>query len=226
MSFSTQSARRLRVYAVFVFLFWTMLTLYPDPADLAVSVYRVFNPPVDAEYVLAHADLFAHAETGRELDRAVGQAFPYQYDWVTYGMPWYFPDIHEAFLSMAGDCKTQLLVLASVLESRGIDYTIAASPTHVWVEYEGKVSNSVENASVQLFSSDTGTVQLPTNVNLRRSLDSFWTAFWHYMPVRHKTSLLFGLSLSVLLFMLAGVKPRHLDPVFDGENVPEQPAAV
>lgn len=226
MSCNTQSVRRLRVFAVFVFLVWTLLTLYPRPANLAKSVYRVFNPPVNGEFVLAHAELFAHAETGREIDRAVRQAFPYQFDWVTYGMPWYFPDINEAFLSMAGDCKTRLLVLASVLESRGIDYTIAVSPTHVWVEYEGKIANSSENASVALFSSETGALQLPTDVDLRRSVDSFWTAFWHYMPVRHKTSLLFGFVLSVLLFVLAGLRPRDLKPVFESDIVPEQPVSV
>ena len=210
---NTISARRLRVFAVFIFLFWTLLTLYPRPADLARSVYRVFRPPVNADFVAARADLFAHAETGREIDRAVRQAFPYQYDWVTFGMPWYFPSIDEAFLSMAGDCKTRLLVLASVLESRGIPYSIAVSPTHVWVEYEGKSSNVIENAGVTLFSSETGTLQLPVDIDLRRSVDSFWTAFWHYMPADRKASLLIGFGLAFALFLLAGVRPEDVDHV-------------
>ncbi len=228
---NTSAARRLRLFAVFVFLFWTLLTLYPRPADLARSVYRVFNPPVDGEFVIAHAELFAHAETGREIDRAVRQAFPYQYDWVTYGMPWYFPSIDEAFLSMAGDCKTQLLVLASVLESRGIPYSIAVSPTHVWVEYDGKTTNASENALVTVFSSETGALQLPVDFDLRRSADSFWTAFWHYMPVHHKVSLYFGLALSVALFLLAGLRPQGFDDLVSGDRHagsggPEVPVAI
>ncbi len=198
--------RRLRLVGVVFFFVWVLLTLYPSPMDLARSVYRVFNPPVDAEYAAAFSALFADAVNAHEIDTLVRSEFPYQYDWVTYNRPWYFPTVQEAFAAMAGDCKTQLLVLASVLESRGIPYSFSVSPTHVWVEYDGKPVNRIENAQVAMFSSGSDrSLMRPSQFDFARSFDSFWTAFWGYMPARVKLSLLIGLVISIVLIASAGV---------------------
>ncbi len=199
--------------AVFFFLGWVLLTLYPRPADLVRSVSRVFHPPVDAEFIAAYAHLFADLDDPAALDRRVSELFPYRYDWAAHNRPWYFPSIDEAFLVMTGDCKTHLLVLASVLEYRGIPYSFSVSPTHVWVEYPGKSETGSENAQVSFLSADPDgelrSWRLPTGVDVKRSLDSFWTAFWRYMPPSKKLSLAVGyvmaLSVGFVLTVLTRV---------------------
>ncbi|TVR29428.1 MAG: hypothetical protein EA404_14700 [Spirochaetaceae bacterium] len=186
--------------AILFFLAWVLFALYPEPADLVTSIYRVFRPPVDAEYARQHAHLFADLNETAEIDLRVNELFPYQYDWVTFGKPWYFPTVAEAFSHMAGDCKTRLVVLASVLDSRNTPYHIAVSPTHVWIEYDGKRESTIENAQVAFFA--TGgeqTLALPAQFDLRRSARSFWTAFWHYMPSHKKLSLAVGFVLALAI---------------------------
>ncbi len=208
MSIRTRHVLRLRFFALCFFAAWILLTLYPNPLDLAKSVYRVFNPPINASLPIALEEHFADLTEAPAIDRRVQSNFPYQYDWVTYSLPWYFPTIDEAFANMAGDCKTRLVVLASLLESRGIPYSIAVSPTHVWVEYEGKVSNRIENTEVALFTSaGDGAIALPARFEWRRSFDSFWTAFWTYMPIDRKLTLVAGLFFTIALLLLAGVRP-------------------
>ncbi len=209
----------LRLFAVAFFLAWTLFTLYPRPTDLVRSVYRVFNPPVDAEYAAAFSHVFTDTDLNDTvaIEAGVKEAFPYQYDWVTYNVPWYFPTVEEAFERMAGDCKTQLLVLASMLEARGIPYTISVSPTHVWVEYEGKRTNRIENAQVAMFtapgaggtpggSSLSDLFRMPAELDLARSFEVFWIAFWHHMPADRKVSLAVGLMISLVLFAIAGTR--------------------
>lgn len=202
------------------FLGWALLTFYPRPGDLARSVYRVFRPPVDATLMGAHAHLFADLDHPAEIDQRVRELFPYQFDWVSHNRPWYFPTLDEAFLVMTGDCKTHLLVLASILEYRGIPYTLSASPTHVWVEYPGKHETRGENTQVSFFSinPDSGTRQwkLPSGVNVQRSLDSFWTAFWRYMPLNKRRTIAVGFFLSILLGTTLSV--------FQRLQIPPQPA--
>lgn len=210
----TYPRRRCRTWgpALLFFLGWTLFTLYPRPADLVRSMYRVFRPPVDAAYIAAQAHLFADLDNPAAIDQRVSELFPYRFDWVAHNRPWYFPTLDEAFLVMTGDCKTRLLVLASILEYRGIPYRFSASPTHVWVEYPGKTVNGSENDQVAFFSTDPASGvrrwQLPTTIDMRRSLDSFWTAFWHYMPSRKKQSLAAGLVLSIVLGSLLYVLRR------------------
>ena len=199
----------LRPLAVCFLLAWTLFTLYPRPSDLLRSVYRVFNPPIDGEVALHYEELFADVDRPLAIERRLKETVPYQYDWVTYGMPWYYPSAREAFAVMAGDCKTELLVLASVLESKGIAYTVKVSPTHVWVDYEGRPESNIENEEVAMFSAaDPGDPEqrafaLPQNIDLERSFRGFWTAFWHYMPVDRKISLFFGFAIFTILMALS-----------------------
>ncbi len=224
----------LRLFAVGFFLAWVLFTLYPRPADLLRSVYRVFNPPVNGEYAASFVHLFEDSEDAAAIDRQVKASFPYQYDWVTFNVPWYFPTVEEAFERMAGDCKTQLVVLASMLEARGIPYTISVSPTHVWVDYEGKEPSRIENAQVAMFtapgageaSSEYSFRELfraPAQLDLARSFEVFWIAFWDYMPPDRKVSLAVGLVISIILFAIAGT---GVPTVTDVSPVPvRRPAA-
>ncbi|MFP4643650.1 MAG: hypothetical protein ACLFM0_04775 [Spirochaetales bacterium] len=211
----------LRPFAIVFFLAWTLFTLYPQPSDLVRSVYRVFDPPIDGEVASRHEYLFDDLSSPVAIERDVKEAVPFHYDWETYGMPWYYPSAEEAFAVMAGDCKTQLMVLASMLESKGIAYTVKVSPTHVWVEYEGRSESDIENDDVAMFSAEGNAgdgeqraFTLPRSIDLERSFRAFWTAFWHYMPVDRKVSLVSGFMIFVILMALSGVvgERRTLKP--------------
>ena len=200
----------LRLFAICFLFAWTLFTLYPQPADLVRSVYRVFNPPISAEVALHYEELFEDLERPLAIERRVKETVPYYYDWVTYGMPWYYPTAREAFAVMAGDCKTELLILASTLEAKGIPYTVKVSASHVWVEYEGRPETDIENEDVALFSAagragdnEPRAFELPQNIDLERSFRSFWTAFWHHMPVDRRVSLFFGFSIFAALMALS-----------------------
>ena len=72
---------------------------------------------------------------------------PYLYDWQTVGVPWYFPTTREVVEEGRGDCESRALVLASILEQKGIPWTLTMSIDHLWVDYPGKVPNEWENAA-------------------------------------------------------------------------------
>jgi len=182
-----------RYFPVFLIV-WILLVLYPNPARLFISVHRVFHVAADPVAVEPLLDDFP--SDGEAIEVAVLQAIPYRYDWQLHGMPWYFPTIHEVLRNGEGDCKARALVLASVLEGKGIPYWVNVSPIHVWVDYEGKEESSIENARVKFYQEDPETgrrwFQLP-DVDVREVLDSMWQAFWIPMPGGRKAILLSGI---------------------------------
>ena len=104
---------RLRLFGVGFLMLWVLYTLYPQPADLFKSVYRLFNPPVNPYYVSGY---FEH-----------------------------------------------------------------------YIVFQ------------------------PPQINLRRSFDSFWTAFWHYMPDSKKRSLVVGLLITLIFMLTPGVVARPVE---------------
>ncbi len=190
---------RLRLWHRILFLaLWTLLVLYPNPLRLAVSVYRVFDPPVDAagvEGLLSDAPREPQA-----LERWVLDAYPYQYDWHTYNVPWYFPTLPEALERGTGDCKTRFVVLASLFEARDIPYTQTYSLSHFWVIYEGKEETPLETASnAWMVRDEEGTrLQVPREEG-SQIFRVFRRAFWESMPTLRKALLLLGLPLTAFL---------------------------
>ncbi len=193
-------------------MLWVLYTLYPQPADLIRSVYRLFNPPVNPYYVSGYFEQYIDVTEPYAMDALIREKFPYQYDWVTYNRPWYFPTAEEAFRARAGDCKTRLLILSSLFEWHGIPYTLSVSPTHVWVEYEGKplIRNELPQLAM-ISATQAGLVLQPPRINLGRSFDSFWTAFWHSMPDSKKVSLVVGLLISLVFMLTPGVVARPIE---------------
>ena len=185
-------------YRILFLVLWTLLVLYPNPARLALSAYRVFDPPVDATMV--QADLDSIPRDPGDLEKHVLRTYPYQYDWITYGVPWYFPTLEEAMRAGTGDCKTRFVVLASYFEALDISYTQTFSLSHYWVIYEGKEETALESASnAFLLRDEDGTrLQVP-----REEGSQIWRifreAFWESMPRGRKFLLLWGPVLVLLL---------------------------
>ena len=190
---------RIKTWHRILFLFvWTLLVLYPNPVRLVSSVVRVLDPPTDP---LAVATMLDHVPSDpAELESYVLRTYPYQYDWLTYGVPWYFPTLEEAMEKGTGDCKTRFVVLASYFEALDIPYTQTFSLSHFWLIYEGKEETPMETASnAWLVRDEEGTrLQVP-----REDRSQIWRvfreAFWDSMPAVRKGLLLAGLPLSLLL---------------------------
>jgi hypothetical protein len=177
---------------------WVLFVLYPNPLSLGRSIQRTLVPPVQQEGV---QHLLAEAPHNPEdLEQYVLETFPYQYDWVTYSMPWYFPTLEEALEQGAGDCKTRFVVLASLFEARGIPYQLSFSLSHFWVQYEGKEENSWEmEQNAFLVREEDGSVRLQVPREERSQVfQNFRDGFWQAMPSHRKKLLLTGPALMFL----------------------------
>jgi hypothetical protein len=177
-----------------VLVLWILFVLYPNPANLVISIDRVFSleaKPSAVEFMLN--DLPSDPV---EIEKAVLAGIPYRHDWEVYGMPWYCPTVEQVLARGEGDCKSRALVLASVLEARGVSYQIHISPIHVWVDCEGKNETPIENVEVGYYGYDPETgerqFKLP-HIGLSQVMNSFWRAFWGPMPNARKALLISGL---------------------------------
>ncbi len=203
---SEKASRRVfRRYFPLIFILWILFVLYPNPANLIISIHRVLNfgaNPGAVESMLK--DLPADAA---DIERAVLARIRYRHDWQVYGMPWYCPTVEQVMAREEGDCKSRALVLASVLEAKNVTYQVHSSPIHIWVEYEGKNETSIENAGVVFFEYDPETgerqFQMP-DISLSEVTDSFWKSFWGSMPEARKALLFSGL----VALIAARVVPR------------------
>ena len=201
-----------RYFPLFVIL-WIVFVLYPNPLNFFISIHRSANLGIDpgaVEFMLA--DLPSEPAA---IESAVKARIPYFYDWDVYGMPWYFPSIEQVLEQERGDCKARALVLASVFEARGIPYLINWSPMHVWVEYEDKKDNAVENPQVKFYQRDpeTGETQFQVpQIPVSQVADSARKGFWGVMPVPRKVLLISGLvvliAARVILFW--GRRREHM----------------
>jgi len=197
---------------------WVLLILYPNPVQLVASIQRTIDPSIDPECVASLAQEMPDDPAAVEL--AVCQMFPYSYDWQSHGMPWYFPTVQEVVEKGQGDCKARALVTASILEQKGIPYSLQFSPIHMWVEYEGKESNSLENSGALFYGLDPDTgervVRLP-GISLKEAAEASWNGFWPPMPLLRKALMLGGISLLTvaLVISLWGAKKKksHCRPI-------------
>lgn len=175
-------------------LLWTLFVMYPNPLRLALSVARVFDPPVDPAAVAALVPLAPRQPAA--IEAFVLKAFPYRHDWQTSGMPWDFPTAAEAVAKGAGDCKTRFVVLASLFKTLVIRYQETVSLSHFWVTYEGKKENELEQEkSAWLVRDEAGRLrfQLPRE-DPGEVWGAFKEAFWQTMPPVRKGLWLGGLA--------------------------------
>lgn len=209
------TARRLyQKYFPLLLILWILFVLYPNPWKLAISVQRVFEPDIHAVAVQHILDDFPSRDP-KDIEKMVLEKIPYRYDWEVHGMPWYFPTIEEVLTKGEGDCKARALLLASILEAKGIPYRFNSSPIHIWVEYEGKRDTSLENPRVKFYQQDPETgerwFQFP-DIDLQELMDSSWRGFWNPMPYGRRVLLLSGIfALGVTRLIL--FKNRAKKPV-------------
>jgi len=188
------SRRIFRRYFPLIFILWILLVLYPNPLALVVSIQRVLN--FDADPGAVEFMLSDFPSDPADIERAVLDRIPYHADWQVYGVPWYCPTVEEVLERGEGDCKARALVLASVLEAKNITYQVDSSPIHIWVDYESKQENSVENAQVEFYqyNPETGGRQFRIpDIGLGNLMDTWVQQFWTLMPDGRKALLISGL---------------------------------
>jgi hypothetical protein len=187
-------ARHLLAFLVL----WIVLVLYPNPYRLAISLARVLRPPVDAAAVTHLAA--ALPDDPVQLELFVLREWPYQFDWQTYNVPWYFPTAPQALAKRTGDCKTRFVVLASLLEAKGIPYRQRVSLSHIWVNYRDKPTSSIEQDQFAwLMRDENGTSLRIPREDLAAVWDAAREAFWDYMPPERKILLLAGMPVTIVL---------------------------
>ncbi len=204
-AYRMRAGRALRACLPLLVVLWVFLVLYPNPLRLVVSLQRLADPRVDPAAVETLAEGLPSDPAA--IEKAVLDSVPYRYDWEVYAMPWYFPTVDEVLKKGQGDCKARAIVLASVLEAKGIPYRINSSPTHVWVDYDGKAENTLENPEAGLYEVDPQTgarsLHLP-QVSLTEFMETFWDGFWPPMPTVRKVLLVTG---PVILLAIGIIRP-------------------
>jgi len=140
---------RRKLQTTGLLLLWTLFVLYPNPLVLLRAIGQSWTPVVDAAAVRALAATLPDDPV--LIERAVlTRIVPYSLPWQTYGVPWYFPTPAEVLAAGRGDCQGRAVVLASLLQAKGIPYKLDASFDHIWVDYANKRATAIENPQVAL----------------------------------------------------------------------------
>lgn len=187
------------LHVLVIFVLWTFLVLYPNPYRFVVSVQRIFNPAINPD-AIAHL-LDEAPDDPQEIERFVLEKIPYQFDWLTYGVPFYFPRVEEVIANGTGDCKSRFVVLASIFEAKGIPYRQSFSLSHFWIHYDGKEENPIElESNALLIRNDDGGIKLQVpQEDLREIYEILKEGFWDYMPTHRKILFVAGLPMSILI---------------------------
>jgi hypothetical protein len=179
---------------------WAVLSLYPNPTLLPRAVANAYNPDIDPAAV-QHLAAQLPDDPAYIEQQLEGPLLPYAVPWETYGVPWYYPTTREVIEKGVADCQGRAIVFASILEAKGIPYTLRASLDHIWVEYESKQENVGENAAVAVM--DNGSLRVPETWDWRRSYEIEKEYFWDPAPLHRKLLLFGGLAIIVLHRLLA-----------------------
>ena len=112
--------------------------------------------------------------------------------------------------SQQGDCKSRAILTASLLQAKGIPYTLDVSPVHFWVNYSGRPqTNFSENyETTQVALVNNGQFQLPIKTNALLYLNTYKDIAWTSMPMLRKIMLVGGLAIILQFGHFEGPKKR------------------
>lgn len=184
-----------RLLMAVAILAWIGAVVYPDPRPFVNSVERLRNPPVDAQAASAVAAELP--DDYAAVEQFASDLVPFKTAWAVYGLPWYFPTVAEVLRDRAGDCQAQAILTASILEAKGMPYTMRYSFDHVWVDWPGKQATNLEDSATS-FVSDSGEgwlASLPDRIPLRAIIEQRVAYHWAPMPLVQKIILLAGVVL-------------------------------
>lgn len=177
-------------------LAWTLVVFYPNPVMLLMTIWHTISPPINA--AAAH-ELAATLPDDPNAIRylVLTELVTYDYDWAIYGVPWYFPRTSEVIRDRRGDCESQAVLLASILEAKGIPYQLKMSFDHMWIDYAQKSATDMEHDEAAFVALDGASIEirLPKHFDARKWIDIQLDSRWHPMPAYRKALLFIGLFL-------------------------------
>jgi len=176
-------------------MLWSGAVFYPDPRPFVESVSRLRHPPVDRAAVASIADDLPAQY--KALEDFALQYVAYVPAWAAYDLPWYFPTVAEVVREKAGDCQARAVFFASLLEAKGLPYTLRYSFDHVWVDYPGKQVTDLEDPATS-FVADSGEgwlASLPDRIPVWTILKTRVQYHWTPMPAERKAMILVGAGL-------------------------------
>ena len=113
------------------------LVLYPRPALCVQNLERALHAPIDPAAVAQVSETLL--EEPVLIERWVRSEIAFDTnDYAAWGVAFYIATPGEVLARGRGPCYGRAVVLASVLEAKGIPYRLMANTTHVWVDYEGR----------------------------------------------------------------------------------------
>lgn len=193
--------RRLLVFLGGAIL-WIFLACYPNPAVFVRNLARYDELPINPGL---------EEQMGWELPREpvtielfVDSLLVPTADWKLYRVPWYVPRAAEAVAALHGDCEAKAIVLASLLEGKGLPYELRASLTHIWVDYPGRPARPGEQREVAYLEGEPGSLRVhwPSRLEIGNIVRAQWQQLWGEMPLARKAVLLVGLVWAALASVL------------------------
>jgi hypothetical protein len=216
----TMKVRRILHHKKAIAAIWILLVLFPNPAVLPLNVYRFFEMPTrPTDDVKLVADSLPTNATA--IEHYVDSHVHYAYDYQAYGAVWYLPTPSDVLKSQQGDCKSTAVLLASLLEAKGIPHAIKVSPVHFWVDYSGKprTNFSEQYETTQVAFAENGRFTLPNEVNALLDLNVYKDLVWTSMPLLRKIALIAGLGVIIQLGHFQAFKKRWRDYLSDHVQV-------
>lgn len=200
--------RRKVVLIVITALFiWTFIICFPNPFIAVRNVARYIRLPVDPSVVeIIDAEI---PDDPAAIERLVlKELVIYQWDWENYGSPDYVSTARQAVTRGRGDCEDRAIVLASLLEAKGIPYNLKASLVHYWVDYAGKKASKSENEDVAFFGKKDGKfkLKLPGMGQWRRHFMVAKKGLWDAMPTTRKIFMISGWVMIISLVLILNRK--------------------
>lgn len=202
-------ARRILRYKKTIAAIWIVLILFPNPTVILSDIYRFVNIPTQpTEHVRQIAKSLP--ANGTTIERYVDDHVTYAYDFQAYGAAWVIPTPNEVLKSSCGDCKSRAILLASLLEAKGIRHSVEISPVHFWVDYNGKprtnFAEQYETAEAAIIYN--GHLKAPEKTAVLLYLNTYKNVFWTSMPLMRKILLISGLLMITQYGRFQGTKRR------------------
>jgi transglutaminase-like putative cysteine protease len=156
---------------------------YPRPALAARTLRHARRPGIDPDAVASLAAALPD-DPDAVREHVVRRLVPFAHDWEVYGVPYYFPTLPEVLERGRGDCKSQAVLIASLLAAKDIPHRLLVSPDHIWVEYEGKQATAMEDPAVAVaeFRDGRWHALRPSRLRLRANTRVSTAAYWGAAP--------------------------------------------
>jgi hypothetical protein len=177
---------------------WIGAVVYPNPRPFIESISRLRHPPVDGDAAAGLATQLP--DDYKAIEDFVADYVPWKPAWTVYNLPWYFPTVQEVIRDHAGDCQAQALLMASILQAKGMPYTLMYSFDHVWVDYPGRTVTTLEDPDTS-FVKDAGggwLSSLPKKFPIGTIVKTRVAYHWTPMPLLQKLLIVVGALVIVI----------------------------